>query len=74
MFSYRTGRFVTSHSAGEPKNGTLRVKLDRRVEQPFHGSTIMSDAGLPAYRELAATPRLSETAGALPLNGQDGIQ
>lgn len=74
MFSYKTGRSVMSHPAGESKNGALKVKFDRRVEQHSHDSKITSDAGLLAYRELAATPpRLSETAGALPLNGQDRI-
>ena len=37
---------------GESNNLPLRLDFDRRLKLDFHGSRVISDAGLLAYREL----------------------
>src|SRR5262245_28257254 len=37
---------------GDRPNDTLLVDFDRQIKLEFHGSTVISDAGLLAYREL----------------------
>ena len=47
---------------GEEKRDGLRVRFDRQVKLEFHGTTVTSDAGLFAYRELDDKVGLTQMA------------
>jgi hypothetical protein len=49
---------------GDCRNGDLRVNFDRTLKLKFLGSTVTTDAGLLAYRELDEAMHLTEMGAA----------
>ena len=57
---------------GDSRNDPLRVDFDRQIKLEFHGSTVTSDAGLLAYRELDDALNLTATAARGLLDSRTG--
>jgi Transposase DDE domain group 1 len=57
---------------GDRRNDPLRVDFDREIKLEFHGSTVTSDAGLLAYRELDDALGLTTTAANSLLDSRTG--
>ena len=61
-----------AHLAGEAQSDALRPDFDRRLKLEFHGSSVTSDAGLLAYRELDDALGLMAVAGQHLVDGRTG--
>jgi hypothetical protein len=60
------------HPMGESKSEALRLNFDRRLLLRFRGSTITSDAGLLAYRELDDAFSLTDRSGDVLADSRTG--
>ena len=57
---------------GDSQHDPLRLDFDRQIKLEFHGSTVTSDAGLLAYRELDDALALTTTAATTLLDSRTG--
>ena len=57
---------------GDSQNDALRVDFDRQIKLEFHGSTVTSDAGLLAYRELDDALGLTSAAASAMQDSRTG--
>jgi hypothetical protein len=61
-----------AYPMGEADKGALRLDFDRRLMLQFRGSTITSDAGLLAYRQLDDALSLTDTGADMLADARTG--